>query len=110
MHHVLQLISVGVDEDHTSSGPLLAGGPVKEKCPVRLGENWCPDFRLRGSSVDDRTPGLFGEGVHSAMKSARIWLLTAWRGWKSSWNSASSATHLAILPVALELCRIALNG
>ena len=43
------------------------------------------------------------------MKSAKIWLLIAWRGWKSSWNSASSAAHLAILPVALELCRIALK-
>ena len=44
------------------------------------------------------------------MKSVRIWLLTAWCDWKSSWNSVSSAAHLAILPVALELCRIALNG
>jgi hypothetical protein len=44
------------------------------------------------------------------MKSARTWLLTAWRGWKSSWNSASSATYLAMLPVALELWRMALNG
>jgi hypothetical protein len=44
------------------------------------------------------------------MKSARTWLLMAWRGWKSSWNSASSAAHLAMLPVALELWRMALNG
>jgi hypothetical protein len=44
------------------------------------------------------------------MKSARTWLLMAWRGWKSSWNSASSAAHFAMLPVALELWRIALNG
>ena len=56
MHHVLQLISVWVDENHTSSGPLLTGGPVEEECPVGLGKNWCPDFRLRGPSVDDRTP------------------------------------------------------
>jgi hypothetical protein len=34
----------------------------------------------------------------------------AWRGWKSSWNSASSMAHLALLHVALELCRMALNG
>jgi len=54
--------------------------------------------------------GLLGEGVHSAMKSARIWLLTAWRGWNSSWNSASSTAYLAMLPVALELWRMALNG
>jgi hypothetical protein len=44
------------------------------------------------------------------IKSARTWLLTAWRGWKSSWNSASSAAHLAMLLVALELWRMALNG
>jgi hypothetical protein len=44
------------------------------------------------------------------MKSARTWLLTAWRGWKSSWNSASSAAHLAMFYVALELWRMALNG
>jgi hypothetical protein len=35
--------------------------------------------------------------------------LTAWRGWKSSWNSASSAAHLAMLPVVLELWRMSLN-
>src|SRR6185436_5253588 len=56
VHHVLELISVWVDEDHTSSSPLLAGGPIKEKCPVRFGEDWCPDFRLRGSNIYDRTP------------------------------------------------------
>jgi len=56
VHHVLQLISVWVDEDHTSSGPLLADGPVEEECPVGLGEDWCPDSRLRGSGVKVRTP------------------------------------------------------
>jgi hypothetical protein len=34
----------------------------------------------------------------------------AWRGQKSSWNSASFTAHLAMLPVALELWRIVLNG
>jgi hypothetical protein len=34
----------------------------------------------------------------------------AWRGRKSSWNSVSSVAHLAMLPVALELWRMALNG
>ena len=48
VHHVLQLISVWVDEDHTSSSPLLADGPIEETCLVGLGEDWCPDFRLRG--------------------------------------------------------------
>jgi hypothetical protein len=33
----------------------------------------------------------------------------AWRGWKSSWNSASYATHLAMLQVAFGLWRMALN-
>jgi len=44
------------------------------------------------------------------VKSARIWLLTAWQGWNSSWNLASSTAYLAMLPVALELWRMALNG
>src|SRR6185437_13333636 len=63
-----------------------------------------------GLALKSGPPELLEEGVHSAIKSARIWLLTAWRGWKSSWNSTNSAAHLAILPVALELCRIALSG
>jgi hypothetical protein len=33
-----------------------------------------------------------------------------WRGWKSSWNSTSSAAHLAMLLVAFRLWRMALNG
>ena len=56
MHHVLQLISAWVDEDHTSPGPLLTGGPVEEEYPVSLGEDWRPDFRLRGSGTGVRTP------------------------------------------------------
>src|SRR6185436_19307330 len=63
-----------------------------------------------GPALKSGPPELLGEGVHSVIKSARIWLLIAWRCWKSSWNSASSSAHLAILPVVLELCRIALNG
>ena len=56
VYHVLQLISIWVDEDHTSSGPLLADGPVKEECPVGFGEDWCPDVRLWGSGVEVQTP------------------------------------------------------
>jgi hypothetical protein len=63
-----------------------------------------------GSELRSRPPGALGEGVHSTMKSARTWLLTTWRGWKSSWNSASSAGHLVMLLVALELWRMALYG
>jgi hypothetical protein len=44
------------------------------------------------------------------MKSANTWLLTAWRGTKSSSNLAYSAAHLTILPVALGLQRMALSG
>ena len=40
----------------SGSNPLLADGPVEEECPVGLGEDWCPDFRLRGSGVEVRTP------------------------------------------------------
>jgi hypothetical protein len=63
-----------------------------------------------GSKSGSGPPGVLGGGVHSTMKSARTWLLIAWQGWKSSWNSASSAAHLAMLPVALELWRMALHG
>jgi hypothetical protein len=52
-----------------------------------------------GSESGSGPLGVLEEGVHSSMKSARTWLLTAWRGWKSSWNSATSAAHLAMLPV-----------
>ena len=60
VHHVLQLISVWVDENRTNSSPLLADGPIEEECPVGLGEDWCPDFWLRGSGVEIRTPELLG--------------------------------------------------
>ena len=56
VRHVLQLIFVWVDEANTSSSPLLADGPVEEECPVGLGEDWSPDFRLRGSGVEVWTP------------------------------------------------------
>ena len=72
VHHVPQLISVWVDEDHTSSSPLLADGSVEEECPVGLGEDWCPDFRLRRSGLWSGPTELLGEGIHSAMKSVRI--------------------------------------
>src|SRR6185437_2977805 len=63
-----------------------------------------------GPALRSGPPELLGEGVHSAMTSARSWLLTAWWGWKSSWNSANSSAHLAMLPVALDVCSIALVG
>jgi hypothetical protein len=44
------------------------------------------------------------------MKLASTWLLTAWRGTKSSSNSANSVAHFAILSVALGLRRTALSG
>src|SRR6185503_16613821 len=63
-----------------------------------------------GPALRSGPPELLGEGVHSAMKPARIWLLNESWGWKSSWNSANSAAHLVMLPMVLELCRIALIG
>jgi hypothetical protein len=63
-----------------------------------------------GSEPGSGPQGALGGGVRSTMKLARTRLLTAWRGWKSSWNSASSAAHLAMLHVALELWRMVLNG
>jgi hypothetical protein len=49
VHHVLHLISVGVDEDHPSSANLLTGGSIEEERLVGPGE--------------DRTPGLCRWGV-----------------------------------------------
>jgi hypothetical protein len=70
VHHVLHLISVWVDEDHSSIATLLAGGPVEEECPVGFGEDWIPGLRRCGVQIGIRTPGALGEGVHSTMKSA----------------------------------------
>jgi len=49
------LTFIWVDENHTGSSPFLADGPIKEECPVGLGEDWCPDFRLWGSGIEVRT-------------------------------------------------------
>jgi len=110
VHHVLDLTSAWINEDHTGSGPLLVDGPVEVECPVGFDEDRCLDFWLWGSGVRVRPPRVAWGRSHSAMKSARIWLLTAWQGWNSSWNLASSTAYLAMLPVALELWRMALNG
>jgi hypothetical protein len=55
-------------------------------------------------------PSWFVGGIQSTMKSASTWLLIAWCDMKSRSNSANSATHLAILPVALGLWSTALGG
>ena len=109
-YYILQLVPVSADEDHSFASTLLAGGPVEEDCPVGFGEDWAPTPRRCGAWLGVRPPGAYGGRVHSTMKSARTSLLIAWRGWNSSWNSASSAAHLAMLPVAFELWRMALNG
>jgi hypothetical protein len=49
VHHVLDLISAWVDEDHPSSATLLAAGPVEEERLVGLGEDW--DSRLHRCGV-----------------------------------------------------------
>jgi hypothetical protein len=49
-------------------------------------------------------------GARTPVLSANTWLLTAWRGTKSSSNSANSAAHLSILSVMLGLRRMALIG
>jgi hypothetical protein len=97
VHHVLHLIFAWVDEDQSSSANLLTGGSVKEECLAGLGEDRTHGLRRCGAELGFGPPGALGGGVHSTMKSARTWLLMAWRGWKSSWNSASSAVHLAML-------------
>jgi hypothetical protein len=56
VHHVLHLISVGVNEDHPSSANLLTGGSIEEKRPVGLGEDRTPGLRRCGVRIGIRTP------------------------------------------------------
>jgi hypothetical protein len=93
------------EEYYSCAGPLLTRGAVEEKSPVGSSE----DRSLGSGSLSFAPPGGLADGVQSTMKSANTWLLTAWRGTKSSSNSANSAAHLVILPVALGLWRMALN-
>jgi hypothetical protein len=61
-------------------------------------------------SLSSGPPGWLAGGVQSTMKSASTLLLIAWRHTKSNSNSVNSATHLAILPVALGLWSTVLSG
>jgi hypothetical protein len=90
------------EEYYPRTGPLLTRGTVEEKSPVKTGA-------LGSGSLSSGPPGGLADGVQSTMKLANTWLLTVWRGMKSSSNSANSATHLAILPITLGLRRMALN-
>jgi len=56
VHHVLDLTSAWINEDHTGSDPLFADGPIEVECPVGFGEDQCLDFRLLGSGVGVRPP------------------------------------------------------
>ena len=78
VHYLLHLISAWVDEDHTSFGHCLWTDPSK-KC-VQWGsvKTGVLASGSGGPALGSEPPGLLGEGVHSAMKSARIWLLTTW--------------------------------
>jgi hypothetical protein len=51
VHHVLHLISIGVDEDHPSSVNLLTGGSIEEERPVGLGEDQTPGLRRCGVRI-----------------------------------------------------------
>jgi hypothetical protein len=56
VNHVLHLISAWVDEDHSNTATLLAGGSVEEERPVGLGEDWSPRLRRCGVRIGIRTP------------------------------------------------------
>jgi hypothetical protein len=77
--------------------PSLREEPSKKRVqcgPVKTGA-------LGSGSLLSGPPGGLADGVHSTMKLASTWLLTAWRDTKSSSNSANSTAHLAILSVTL---------
>jgi hypothetical protein len=93
------------EEQHPRTGPLLTRGAVKEESPVRSREDQSSGLCL----TVVRAPWGLADGVQSTIKSASTWLSTAWCGTKFSSNSANSAAHLAILPVALGLWSTALN-
>jgi hypothetical protein len=86
--------------------------PCLREEPSKKRVQWGPvnTEALGSDSLSSGPPGGLGDGVQSTMKSANTWLLTAWHCTKSSSNSANSAAHLAILPVALGLRRMALIG
>jgi hypothetical protein len=56
VHHVLDLISAWVDEDHPSTATLLAGGPIEEECPVGLSEDRDPGLHRCGVRIGIQTP------------------------------------------------------
>jgi hypothetical protein len=56
VHHVLHLISACVDEDHSSTATLLAGGSVEEERLVGLDENRSPRLRWCWVRIGIRTP------------------------------------------------------
>jgi hypothetical protein len=56
VHHVHHLISAWVDEDHSSTATLLAGGSVEEERPVGLSEDRSPRLRRCGVRIEILTP------------------------------------------------------
>jgi hypothetical protein len=77
---MFHLFAIWVDEDHASSCLLVACGPVEEEHPVGSVNTGALTSGGGGSEPCSRRPGTLGVGVHSATKSARTWLLMAWRG------------------------------
>jgi hypothetical protein len=61
-HHILQLVPVWADEDHSCASTLLAGEPVEEECPVGFGEDWAPAPQVWGLA---RGPGQGRTGAES---------------------------------------------
>jgi hypothetical protein len=50
------MISAWVDEDHSRTSTLLAGGSIEEKRPMGLGEDRTPALRRCGARIGVRAP------------------------------------------------------
>jgi hypothetical protein len=110
VHHVLHLISAWVDEDHSGSATLLTGGSVEEECPVGLGEDWTPGLRRFGVRIGIRSPRS-ARGrclVHNEV--SQDLALDGVARLEVQLELSELHGPLAMLPVALELWRMALNG
>jgi hypothetical protein len=70
------------EEYYPRIGPLLTRGAIEEKSPVGSSED--RSSRLWLTVI--RAPWGLADGVQSTMMLANTWLLTAWRGTKSSSN------------------------
>jgi hypothetical protein len=96
----------GARSSTPASAPCLREGSSKKRVqwgPVKTGA-------LGSGSLSSGPSRQLADGVQLTMKLASTCLLIVWYNIKSRSNSANSAAHLVILPVALGLCRMILSG